>query len=112
MYPPVTLTELLATASKTGFNLNAPTPVEWLAYTGLKDVNGVDIFVNDIVKDHLDGALGKIVFAKGAYHVEWLPAHQSWVNYGSEYLYDINKLEVIGNVYENPELLSQEAINE
>lgn len=75
-------------------------------YTGLKDKNGVKIFEGDIVK------IGKILWK-----VEWFDdfcefrlsnvsneSNKSFLNY---YMckYD---LEVIGNIYDNPELLERE----
>lgn len=80
-------------------------------YTGLKDVNGVEIFEGDILRvwvtktinfvamvDCLNGAFGIGSIPSGyGYHHKFSPFHNnSWTRY-----------EVIGNIYENSELLSE-----
>lgn len=78
--------------------------VELIQSTGLKDKNGVEIFEGDIVKTlgaDLEETLSTIKFAEGAFCVD----HK---NLGTEFefLYFVDSpLEVVGNIYENPELL-------
>ncbi|MCW1053163.1 YopX family protein [Streptococcus anginosus] len=65
--------------------------------TGLKDKNGVEIFEGDILKDDLES--GKIVYD---------PDRTMWRVYGKDFddaLSDWWMGRVIGNIYENPELL-------
>lgn len=71
-----------------------------MQYTGLVDKNGTEIYVGDVCYDaHLDEK-GKIVYAEGMFLYEQeTVAHRLF-----EVIRDI---EVIGNVYENPELLQE-----
>jgi len=81
--------------------------LEWSQYTGLKDKNGKEIFEGDVVR-----AIG--VF----YVVEWNKKSLGFqfrpISKGREKMEIINlfegdpvKLEIIGNIYENPELLAE-----
>ncbi|EAG9254145.1 YopX family protein [Listeria monocytogenes] len=74
-------------------------------FTGLKDKNGKKIFEGDIVEidvhDHLDWNVikGKVIFLEGA----WLVTDSG--SFAISLWSEINEIEVIGNIYKNPELL-------
>jgi len=65
-------------------------------YTGLKDKNGVEIYEGDIVK-----SLGVSDYCFGVRPVEYINSSFTVKGYG---LLE-RMVEVIGNIYENPELL-------
>jgi len=78
-------------------------PDEIMQYTGLLDKNGVEIYEGDIVKE--EGYSGL------TFEVKWNPDSAGYYmpkEYDEEYSYPLSEseLEIIGNVYENKELLN------
>ncbi len=76
-----------------------------MQYVGLKDKNGKKICEGDIVCNHVyDGLLGvkpnKIEYGEG--YIKGLFQE----NHDGISLYDLKDIEIIGNIYENPELLN------
>jgi len=79
--------------------------VEMLQWTGLIDKNGVEIYEGDIIKLYgLPNAYFQVVF-KNQYVGGWvLMLKKDEVSLGER---DKNELKVVGNIYENPELLDK-----
>lgn len=76
----------------------------WCEYTGLKDKNGKEIFEGDIVQFHSGKKLwiAPIVWRMR----EAMFVQESAGGWGSLALQDLADIEIIGNIYENPELLT------
>ncbi|MGX6423273.1 YopX family protein [Streptococcus infantarius] len=79
--------------------------------TGLKDKNGIEVFENDVIRDS-DGFEGIVQYDEsyGMYGIAYLPTKSNGIDMTFEELKDKyrNKFEVVGNIYENPELLEGE----
>ena len=71
---------------------------ELMQYVGCKDKNNKEIYEGDIVKTKEN--IGQIIYSKGMFFIDvkedfYLP------------IYNVSEfMEVIGNIYENPELLA------
>lgn len=70
----------------------------FMQYTGLKDKNGRNIFEGDVGRD-IEGCLYEVRFADGAFETFY---DGNVIEYLSE---TCDVIEIIGNIYENPELL-------
>ena len=89
--------------------------VELMQFTGLKDKNGTEIYEGDIViiEDYYENVrIGIIVFDSGTYKLQNL-GQSFYYEFGSDGEYDWDSIEnvdednieILGNLYENPELL-------
>jgi uncharacterized phage protein (TIGR01671 family) len=79
--------------------------LEMMQYIGLEDINGKEIYEGDIVevKDPYPTGVrmftGVVMFDNGSFMIKSsVGEHYRWLDY---------EVEVIGNVYENPELLEE-----
>ena len=74
-------------------------------YTGLTDKNGTKIFEGDIVK--YGDTVHNVVFEQrnGTAYFGLVDATLETLSFG--YYQDLKQIEVIGNIYDNPELLKE-----
>lgn len=109
--------EFLDTNIKNTFIAPESTGLILMQYTGLKDKNGKEIYEGDIVKVKLYKGeeekyfIGKVEYFgsnfivdadnNSEYHVYDLDG------FGIDYRYNLEDCEVIGNIYDNPELLEK-----
>jgi hypothetical protein len=73
-------------------------PIELMQYTGLRDQNSSEIFEGDIITTEFGNRV-----------VYWHDKFACWAvtNFGDSLHLFHDDAEVIGNIYENPELLSE-----
>jgi uncharacterized phage protein (TIGR01671 family) len=75
-----------------------------MQYTGLKDKNGREIYEGDVVLDVDSECIGQVVFATPEFSIEF-PDKELW-----PFVHDSHQdihIKVIGNIYENPELVKK-----
>ena len=77
--------------------------IELMQSTGLKDKNGKEIFEGDILKSN--NYITSVFYEKGAYCVKFRRTTNTTVTMNVISFIEKYKTKVIGNIYENPELL-------
>ena len=87
-----------------------PKRFELMQYTGLKDKNDKEIYEGDIVNRHLDYPPRVITWMPDGRYTGWFSSrseNQQTTNIMDHLPLgeDAEEIEVIGNIYENPELL-------
>ena len=91
-------------------NFDEHSNIELMQYTGLKDKNGTEIYEGDILSTDLDRPYLIVEFRNGAFMFQCHDNGKDYYDFmattGENY--DFTKYhEVIGNIYENPELLER-----
>jgi uncharacterized phage protein (TIGR01671 family) len=85
------------------FDVSQSNPPPMMQWTGLRDKNGKEIYEGDICKCHdhptgIEDTIGEVIFDQGRY---WIATGSicSLDDYGTAWT------EVLGNIYETPELI-------
>jgi len=92
-------------------DLDCGTAEVLMQYTGLKDKNGVEIYEGDVItyQEEPQKMQAKVVWKNGGFVFVYEDGTE---NITSESWYapmDVEITEVIGNIYENPELLKEQS---
>ena len=83
--------------------------LEWVQYTGLKDKNGKEIYEGDIV-DNVGQTAHEIAWDEKGFWLAKVIAKNEFYYIGRalSHINEFPSIEVIGNIYENHELLEKQ----
>lgn len=89
----------------------SPTTYELMQYTGLKDKNGKEIYEGDIVLiDKENQIKGQVKYSEQ--YASFIIVDTNSIADEAENLSCYSEIEVIGNIYDNPDLLEKEGIKD
>lgn len=99
-------TELLNQNLKNIFTIPEQCGYSIMQYTGLKDKNGKEIYEGDVVKvfTNKEWRIGIIIYEHSGFTID--VTNNKELEYGRTSIIE-NLTEVIGNIYDNPELLEE-----
>ena len=108
IYEPKTSGQTLGGVSFDGWRIKVE-PKTVGQYTGLKDCEGREIYEGDVIRSDLLPHMrttvcnGCVEYRNGAFYVEYID--HTYANLGDLIFYSGTSSTVIGNIYDNPELL-------
>ena len=83
---------------------------DWLEFTGLKDKKGVEIYEGDVVGEN--EFTGFVKYLGCSFMIEWIGVDVysdllGWYDYKKGIISKEDDYKILGNIYENPELLDK-----
>jgi len=91
-------------ASMSQFNTKYPENTALMQFTGLVDKKGIDVYEGDIIEKHFEKF--EIIWNENAWQ---LTKVNDWYKqqFYIAHLFDYKNSVVVGNIYENPELINK-----
>lgn len=78
-------------------------------FTGITTELGIDLYENDIVE--CGGYRGVIKFEDGAFIIKWNTKGSEFLRHDLAYWAYLSNVRVVGNIFDNPELLEEENVH-